>query len=124
MPVPTYLARPIEMPTIDNLDSSAWNFYQSLCLLGADFIIIRSDANSPEDFPDLQIRSLAIYPGPGRPQTEAGVSQATVTYFTGRVSVLGICVGLECLANVLGGEISYVRDLCHSNLSDTFPDVT
>ena len=108
MPLPVYLARSIEVLMIDNFDSFTWNLYQSLCLLGANVTVIRNDAISPEDFPDLQIKSLVISPGPGHPQTDAGISQAAITYFMGRVPILGVCMGLECLVDVLGGEIAYV----------------
>lgn len=68
MPLPAHLARPIEVLTIDNFDSFTWNLYQSLCILGANVTVIRNDAISPQDFPDLQIRSLVISPGPGHPR--------------------------------------------------------
>ena len=115
-----HLARPIEVLMIDNFDSFTWNLYQSLCLLGAEVIVIRNDAISPEDFPDLQIKSLVISPGPGHPQTDAGVSQAAITYFMGKIPVLGVCMGLECLVDVLGGEIAYVHVSYHPDLPDAF----
>lgn len=108
MPLPAHLARPIEVLMIDNFDSFTWNLYQSLCLIGADVTVIRNDAISPQDFPDLRIKSLVISPGPGHPQTDAGISQAAITYFMGKVPVLGVCMGLECLVDVLGGEIACV----------------
>jgi len=117
MPLPAHLARPIQVLMIDNFDSFTWNLYQSLCLLGADVIVIRNDAISPEDFPDLQIKSLVISPGPGHPQTDAGVSQAAITYFMGRVPILGVCMGLECLVDVLGGEIAYAGEIMHGKVS-------
>ena len=107
MPLPAHLARPIEVSMIDNFDSFTWNLYQSLCLLDTDFVVIRNDAISPEDFLGLQIRSL-ISPGPGHPRTDAGVFQTVITYFMGKVPVFGVCVGLECLVDVLCGEIAYV----------------
>ena len=109
MPLPAHLARPIEVLMVDNFDSFTWNLYQSLCLLGADVVVVRNDAISPRDFPDLQIKSLVISPGPGHPQREAGISQAAITYFMGKIPVLGVCMGLECLVDVLGGEIAYVN---------------
>jgi anthranilate synthase/indole-3-glycerol phosphate synthase/phosphoribosylanthranilate isomerase len=109
MPLPAHLARPIEVLMVDNFDSFTWNLYQSLCLLGADVVVVRNDAISPQDFPDLQIKSLVISPGPGHPQREAGISQAAITYFMGKIPVLGVCMGLECLVDVLGGEIAYVN---------------
>lgn len=108
MPLPAHLARQIEVLMIDNFDSFTWNLYQSLRLLGADVVVIRNDAISPADFPDLRIRSLVISPGPGHPQTDAGISQAAITYFTGKLPILGVCMGLECVVDAFGGEIAYV----------------
>ena len=108
MPLPAHLTRPIEVLMIDNFDSFTWNLYQSLRLLDADVVVIRNDAISPEDFPDLRIRSLVISPGPGHPQTDAGISQAAITYFAGKLPILGVCMGLECIVDAFGGEIAYV----------------
>ena len=123
MPLPAHLVRPIEVLMIDNFDSFTWNLYQSLCLLGAGVIVILNDAISPEDFPDLQIRSLVISPGPGHPQTDAGISQAAITYFMGSIPILSVCMGLECLVDVLGGEIVYVYVSCPPKLPKKFPDL-
>ena len=120
MPLPAHLTRPIEVLMIDNFDSFTWNLYQSLCLLGTDVIVIRNDAISPQDFSDLQIRSLVISPGPGHPQTDAGISQAAITYFMGKVPILGVCMGSECPADVLGGEIAYVCFSFPLSLPDVF----
>lgn len=92
---------------IDNFDSFTWNLYQHLSLLGADVHVIRNDAIDADALPLLQIRALIISPGPGHPHTDSGVSRDAIRYFTGRVPVLGVCMGLECLVDVYGGEIRY-----------------
>jgi len=76
-------AHPTEVLMIDDFDSFTWNLYQSLFLLRADAIVIRNDAISLKNFPDLQIRSLVVSSGPVHPQTDASVSQATMRYFMG-----------------------------------------
>ena len=108
MPLPDNLARPLDVLMIDNFDSFTWNLYQSLTLIGANVTVIRNDAISVEDLPQLQIRSLIISPGPGHPVTDSGISREAIKYFTGKVPVLGVCMGLECLVDVFGGEIAYV----------------
>lgn len=122
MPLPTHLARPIEVLVNDNFDSFARNLYQSLCIPGAEVVVVVvwNDAISPEGFPDLQIRPLVISPGPGH----AGVSQAATTYFMGRVPILGVWVGSECLVDVLGGDFAYVCVSYLLNLQDAPPDGT
>lgn len=103
--LPIELARPLDVLLIDNFDSFTWNIYQSLCLLGAEVTVIRNDAISPTAFPLLKINSLIISPGPGHPATDSGISCEAIRFFTGKVPVLGVCMGLECLVDVFGGHI-------------------
>lgn len=49
---------------------------------------------------------IIISPGPGHPKTDSGISKEVITWAMGKVPVLGICMGLECLVDVLGGEVS------------------
>ena len=103
--LPLELARPLDVLLIDNFDSFTWNIYQSLCLLGADVTVIRNDAISPAAFPLLKLNSLIISPGPGHPITDSGISREAIKYFTGKVPILGVCMGLQCLVDVFGGNI-------------------
>lgn len=102
---PPELTAPVEVFMIDNFDSFTYNLYQDLCLLGVSVTVVRNDAITPEDFPKLNIKRLVISPGPGHPLTDGGISQDAIKYFMGRVPVLGVCMGLECLVDVFGGEI-------------------
>lgn len=106
MSLPEALSKPIDILMIDNFDSFTWNLYQSLCILGADVTVIRNDAIPVEAFPKLQINRLIISPGPGHPITDSGISRDAIKYFAGKVPVLGVCMGLECLVDAYGGEIA------------------
>ncbi|KAI0262589.1 N-anthranilate isomerase [Gloeopeniophorella convolvens] len=117
MSLPENLARPLDVLMIDNFDSFTWNLYQHLTLLGADVTVIRNDAIESDALSLLQIRSLIISPGPGHPITDSGISRDAIRYFTGRVPVLGVCMGLECLVDVFGGEIGYAGEIMHGKLS-------
>jgi anthranilate synthase/indole-3-glycerol phosphate synthase/phosphoribosylanthranilate isomerase len=103
--LPSYLDGQLDVLMIDNFDSFTWNLYQQLCLLGANVTVIRNDAITPDLFPQLRINSLIISPGPGHPLTDSGVSKDAIRYFTGKVPILGVCMGLECLVDVYGGTI-------------------
>ena len=103
--LPPALSRPLDILMIDNFDSFSWNLYQQLSLLGADVTVIRNDAISPSLFPKLKIKSLVISPGPGHPQTDSGISKDAIAYFAGKVPILGVCMGLECLVDLYGGNI-------------------
>ena len=102
---PAELTHPIEVLMIDNFDSFTYNLYQYISLLGVSVTVIRNDAIRPEDFSKLNIKYLIISPGPGHPLTDAGISQDAIRYFLGRVPVFGVCMGLECLVDVFGGDI-------------------
>lgn len=106
--LPELLARPLDVLMIDNFDSFTWNLYQHLSLLGRDITVIRNDAIPVEALEKLQIRCLIISPGPGHPITDSGISREAIKYFTGKVPVLGVCMGLECFVDVFGGEIGCV----------------
>ncbi|VDC01500.1 unnamed protein product [Peniophora sp. CBMAI 1063] len=115
--LPAQLARPLDVLMIDNFDSFTWNLYQSLCLLGADVTVVRNDAITAAQLPLLDIRALIVSPGPGHPITDSGISREAIKYFAGKKPVLGVCMGLECLVDVFGGEISYAGEIKHGKLS-------
>ena len=123
MSLPAHLARPLDVLMIDNFDSFTWNLYQHLTLLGADITVIRNDAIPSECIPLLQIRSLIISPGPGHPITDSGISRDAIRHFAGRVPILGVCMGLECVVDVFGGEIRYA-DPPAKSLSTQPPHLT
>jgi anthranilate synthase/indole-3-glycerol phosphate synthase/phosphoribosylanthranilate isomerase len=108
---------PEETLLIDNYDSFTFNLYQSLCNLGAKVRVVRNSDIKPHELSTLKIRNLIISPGPGHPKTDGGISQAAIKYFTGKVPVLGVCMGLECLVDSLGGEISYAGEIMHGKTS-------
>lgn len=108
MSLPPALAEPVDCLLIDNFDSFTWNLYQQLCLLGARVTVIRNDAIPAAALPQLDIKWLIISPGPGHPTTDSGISRDAVRYFTGKVPVLGVCMGLECIVDVYGGTIGFV----------------
>lgn len=49
---------------------------------------------------------MIISPGPGHPATDSGISREVITWGIGKLPILGVCMGLECLVDVLGGEVS------------------
>ncbi|KAJ3877655.1 glutamine amidotransferase [Lentinula edodes] len=115
--LPPFLTGQLDVLMIDNFDSFTWNLYQQLCLLGAQVTVIRNDALSPSLFPELKINSLVISPGPGHPKTDSGISNAAIEYFQGKVPVLGVCMGLECMVDLHGGTIAYAGEIMHGKVS-------
>jgi anthranilate synthase/aminodeoxychorismate synthase-like glutamine amidotransferase len=94
---------------IDNYDSFTWNLVQRLGELdptlepGRDLIVVRHDAITPEDAEALDggrgPSHVIISPGPCTPK-EAGVSSRIIEHFAGRVPVLGVCLGHQCMADL------------------------
>jgi anthranilate synthase/indole-3-glycerol phosphate synthase/phosphoribosylanthranilate isomerase len=58
-----------------------------------------------ELYNNRQLRSIVISPGPGHPQTDSGISRDVVKWATGKVPLLGVCMGLECVVDAMGGEV-------------------
>ncbi|KAL0568622.1 anthranilate synthase / indole-3-glycerol phosphate synthase [Marasmius crinis-equi] len=115
--LPPALAGELDVLMIDNFDSFTWNLYQQLCLAGAQVTVIRNDAIDPSLFPQLKIKYLVISPGPGNPQEDSGISKDAIQYFQGKVPVLGVCMGLECLVDFHGGQIGYAGEIMHGKTS-------
>lgn len=107
----------IETLMIDNFDSFTWNLYQYLCTIGAKVTVVRNDAITLEDLPLLKIRNLIISPGPGHPRTDSGISNDAIRYFAGKVPILGVCMGLECIVDTYGGEIAFAGEIVHGKTS-------
>ncbi|KAG7091002.1 hypothetical protein E1B28_010068 [Marasmius oreades] len=115
--LPPTLTDELDVLMIDNFDSFTWNLYQQLRLAGAEVTVIRNDAIDPSLFSQLKIKSLIISPGPGHPQNESGISKAAIQYFEGKVPILGVCMGLECLVDFHGGQIGYAGEIMHGKVS-------
>lgn len=89
---------------IDNYDSFAYNLAQYIGELGGDPAVYRNDIVTVGDIEALAPSHIVISPGPRTP-LEAGVSNDVVRRFAGRVPVLGVCLGHQCIGHVYGGII-------------------
>lgn len=88
---------------IDNYDSFVYNLAQAFGALGADIVVERSSA-SIADLEATEPDAVVISPGPGTPES-AGISIAAVEHFAGRVPVLGVCLGHQCIGVAFGGRV-------------------
>jgi anthranilate synthase/aminodeoxychorismate synthase-like glutamine amidotransferase len=100
---------------IDNYDSFTYNLAHLLCESGAVVDVRRHDAVTPEQAEEVAPTHLVVSPGPGRP-TEAGVSAVLIERFAGRVPVLGVCLGHQCIVEVYGGVVERARRLMHGKV--------
>ncbi|KAF9549170.1 bifunctional tryptophan synthase trp1, partial [Lunasporangiospora selenospora] len=98
---------------IDNYDSFTWNIYQSLCILGAQVEVFRNDAITVEEIIALNPTHLVISPGPGHPSDSAGISKPAIEYFAGKIPVLGVCLGEQCMFEIYGGTVGFAGEIVH-----------
>ncbi|WP_312141497.1 aminodeoxychorismate synthase component II [Pantoea septica] len=101
---------------IDNYDSFTWNLYQYFCELGAQVRVVRNDAITLEEMAALPLSHLVISPGPCTPD-ESGISMAAIRHFSGRIPVLGVCLGHQAIAQVYGAKIVRARQAMHGKTS-------
>ncbi|MCY3732204.1 MAG: aminodeoxychorismate/anthranilate synthase component II [Rhodospirillaceae bacterium] len=101
---------------IDNYDSFTYNLAQAFLMLDAEVMVHRNDAIGLSDAARLEPTHLVISPGPGRP-ADAGVSLAMIEAFAGRIPVLGVCLGHQCIVEHFGGEIVAAGALMHGKIS-------
>jgi anthranilate synthase/aminodeoxychorismate synthase-like glutamine amidotransferase len=91
-----------QLAVIDNYDSFTYNLVQYLAELGAEPSVFRNDAVSTGDLSGYD--GLVISPGPGTP-SDAGISTAAIRELTGKVAILGVCLGHQCLGEAFGGRV-------------------
>ena len=101
---------------IDNYDSFTWNLVQYLRELGAEVVVHRNDAIALDALEATRPRGVLISPGPGTPDG-AGISLGAVARFAGRVPLLGVCLGHQCIGQHYGGRIGRAREIMHGKLS-------
>tara|TARA_X000000950_G_scaffold260271_1_gene329502 strand:+ start:455 stop:1126 length:672 start_codon:yes stop_codon:yes gene_type:complete len=101
---------------IDNYDSFTWNLWHFLSDLGAEVEIIRNDAATPDEVLAQCPEGLVLSPGPGTPE-DAGMSIELIRAATGKLPVLGVCLGHQSLAAAFGGRMLRVDPPVHGKLS-------
>lgn len=106
----------VRMLLVDNYDSFTYNLVQAFAAHGADVMVYRNDMISVVEGLALDPTHLVISPGPGRPE-DAGVSLAMIGAFAGKVPVLGVCLGHQCIVQQQGGEIVRAERLMHGKTS-------
>ncbi|MGY4198874.1 anthranilate synthase component II [Bradyrhizobium sp. USDA 4520] len=97
---------------IDNYDSFVFNIARYFRKLGAETKVVRNDTINVTDLVELQPRAIVISPGPCTP-VEAGISTAVVRELSGRVPMLGICLGHQCIGSMFGGCVVRARHPMH-----------
>ena len=106
---------------IDNYDSFTYNLVQYLGELGRESVVYRNDAITIEQVEDMVPSHIVISPGPCTP-LEAGISNDVVRYLRGRIPILGVCLGHQCIGYVYGGRIQRAELPMHGKDSEIYHD--
>jgi anthranilate synthase/aminodeoxychorismate synthase-like glutamine amidotransferase len=96
------VSSPPKLAIIDNYDSFTYNLVQYLGELGVEPAVHRNDAVTVEELGACD--GIVISPGPGTPE-EAGVSTQVIRELSGKVAILGVCLGHQCLGEAFGGKV-------------------
>jgi anthranilate synthase/aminodeoxychorismate synthase-like glutamine amidotransferase len=101
---------------IDNYDSFVYNLVQYIGELGAEPMIWRHDALDLDDVERIDPDGILISPGPGTPD-DAGLSNVLIAEWSARVPVFGVCLGMQCMGQVFGGDVVRAPEIVHGKTS-------
>jgi len=106
---------------IDNYDSFTYNLVQYLGELGARCQVFRNDEIDVANMEEKALKYLVVSPGPCTPK-EAGVSEEAIRRMAGRIPILGVCLGHQCIGSAFGGKIIRAGRLMHGKSSAIYHD--
>ena len=101
---------------IDNYDSFSYNLYQLVGEINPDIKVVRNDELRICDIEKLNPSHIIISPGPGRP-IEAGICEDVIAHFSGKIPILGVCLGHQAICETFGANITYAKELMHGKQS-------
>lgn len=106
---------------IDNYDSFTWNLYQYFCQCDVSVKVVRNDEFDIVTLQNLPLTHLVISPGPGTP-SQSGISLEAISYFSGKIPILGVCLGHQAIAQVFGGQVIRAPTVMHGKTSEIHHD--
>jgi anthranilate synthase/aminodeoxychorismate synthase-like glutamine amidotransferase len=106
---------------LDNYDSFTYNLVQYIGELGAKVEVRRNDQVTVQQVEALRPERIVISPGPCTPH-EAGISIDLIRHFTGKVPVLGVCLGHQAIGEAFGGNVVRAPHLMHGKTSPVMHD--
>lgn len=103
---------------IDNYDSFSYNLFQLVGTLNPDIRVVRNDLLSVPEIEALSPEAILLSPGPGRP-ADAGICEEAVKKLSGKIPILGVCLGHQAICEAFGGTVGYAKALMHGKSSLT-----
>ena len=104
---------------VDNYDSFTYNLYQLLGEIGEKVIVFRNDEINIEIIQELSPDAIVISSGPCTPD-QAGKSMQIIDSFSGKIPILGVCLGHQCIVQVLGGKVIKATEPVHGKKTKIF----
>jgi len=101
---------------IDNYDSFTYNLVQYLSELGAGVEVRRNDGIGLDEIERMRPERIVISPGPKTPR-QAGVCLGLIERFSGRLPILGVCLGHQAIGEAFGGKVVRAPELMHGKIS-------
>ena len=101
---------------IDNYDSFSYNLFQLVGTLNPDIRVVRNDLLSVPEIEALSPEAILLSPGPGRP-ADAGICEEAVQKLSGKIPILGVCLGHQAICEAFGGTVGYAKALMHGKSS-------
>lgn len=106
---------------IDNYDSFTYNLVQTIGLFKKEINVVRNDKITLKEITALNPSHIVISPGPCTPN-EAGISVELIRHFAGKIPILGVCMGHQCIGQAFGGKIIRAPMPVHGKTSQIFHD--
>lgn len=104
---------------IDNYDSFVYNLYQNVAQYDADVRVVRNDQITLAEIAKLSPQGIILSPGPGRPE-DAGICVELIKQFSGKVPLLGVCLGHQAMAVAFGGKVISANEIVHGKSVPVF----
>jgi anthranilate synthase/aminodeoxychorismate synthase-like glutamine amidotransferase len=101
---------------IDNYDSFTYNLFQYLSELGEEVWVVRNDQVSLAEIGARSPERIVISPGPGTPE-DAGIANDVIRRFGGKIPILGVCLGHQCVGYAYGAKVSRAGEIRHGKSS-------
>src|SRR3954451_23712756 len=105
----------------DNYDSFTYNIVEYLRQLGKEMTVLKNDECTIRDIKKLNPNGILLSPGPGNPD-QAGICLDVLEAFSGKVPILGVCLGHQLIGQFFGGQVVKAKSPMHGKVSEISHD--
>lgn len=109
------------MLIIDNYDSFTYNIVQYIKILGINPIVIKNDECNIEEIENFNFSKIILSPGWGNPDN-SGITMKVIDRYKDEKPILGVCLGMQCIAKYFGANIVKAKEPFHGKNSEIYFD--